>query len=96
MLKNSLCESLTVKRRTDSNMVFPKLCNMITNAGGDLLQITKCGIDELNLLYFPAVKLQDSNRNPVTVWSFRDSYWKLMGHADEVDAEEENETFSHL
>lgn len=58
-------------------MVFVYFLKMLTLEKVDISKAIEDGIEDLNLMYFPAIRLHDRNNNPGICWLWHQGLWVL-------------------
>jgi hypothetical protein len=86
---DSLVKLLKSKRRSDTHMVFPKLCQIVEKSGLQLEDVLQAGFQELLLKHFPAVKTYDRHGNMTLTWSFHEDFWGIISNeqSSKIDLE---------
>jgi len=79
---HQLVDILSSSRRLKFPMVFGIVCKLVEKSNNEIKKVMEEGIRELELIYFPAVRLYDNHINAVLVWSPGVKFWKIVGLYD--------------
>ena len=63
-------------------MVFKKVLARLSAAKKNLLELFELGLKELDLGFFPALRIWDYNQNKILNWKYSFNFWKVQPRID--------------
>ena len=90
-----LCDIVGTVERMRYPMVFKEVLTRISAAKRNLLELFEDGLNQLELGFFPAIRIYDCNRHKILNWKYTFKFWRVQPKL-EGDLEEYSSVLTSL